>query len=182
MENRPGFIKSEMDLKVLILFILCRLPEPVHRDALTETTLLCDNAIGYFDFTDCLADLVRTGHISAQKEFYSITEKGRLNGEATESGIPYSVRIRAERAAATLAAALQRDSMIKASHELRARGGFTVHLSMSDGIGPVLSLDLLTGDDRQSKAMEANFRDHAESIYARIVDLLLEGSDGDPTR
>ena len=145
MEGNFGFIRSEMDLKVLILFILRRLPEPVSRSELTDITLLCDNAIGYFEFSECLADLLRTEHISADQEMYQITEKGRTNGEATESGLPFSVRIRAEKAVSTLADMQRRNSMIKASHEMRRRGGFTVKLSMSDGIGPVITMELLTG-------------------------------------
>ncbi|MGM9522028.1 MAG: DUF4364 family protein [Oscillospiraceae bacterium] len=178
MEGRFGFIQSEMDLKVLILFILRRLPEPAARDELTDITLLCDGAIGYFDFSECLTDLTRTGHISVEtrpdNDYYSITEKGRINGEATESGLPYSVRMRAEKAASTLANIQRRNAMIKASHEMRMRGGFTVKLSMSDGIGPIISMDLLVGDDKQAAAIESRFKKNAESIYSKIIDILLD--------
>ena len=174
MENNLGFIHNEMDLKVLILFILRHLTEPVPRGELTDITLLCDNAIGYFEFTECLADLLRTGHISAEDDAYSVTEKGRENGAAAESSLPYSVRIRAEKAASTLENILKRDSMIKASHEMRRRGGFTVKLSLSDGIGTVMSMDLLTGDDKQSEIIEKNFKKNAETIYSKIISILLE--------
>ena len=174
MEGRFGFIQNEMDLKVLILFILRRLPEPAAREELTDLTLLCDNAIGYFDFTECLADLARTGHITVEDEHYAITDKGRENGEAAESGLPYSVRVRAERAAATLAHLQQRSSMIQVSHEMRARGGFTVKLSMSDGVGSVLSMEVLTGDAAQSARIEENFKKNAEAVYGRIMKVLLD--------
>ena len=162
MEKRYGFIRGEMELKILILFILRRLPERATFEELTDMTLLTDGAIDYFDFTQVLADLERTGHI----------EK---NGEAMESDIPYSVRIRAEKAASTLADLQRRRSMIEASHEMRRRGGFTVHLSMSDGMGPIMTLDLLTGDDKQSAQIEENFKKNAEKLYGKIIDLLLEG-------
>ena len=174
MEANLGFIKSEMDLKVLILFILRRLPEPVSRDDLTDITLLCDNAIGYFDFSECLADLVRTEHISVENDFYTITDKGRINGEATETGLPFSVRLTAEKASSTLANILRRDAMIVSSHEMRRRGGFTVKLSMSDGIGPVISMDLLVGDDTQAAQIEKNFKKNAEVIYSKIISILLD--------
>jgi hypothetical protein len=173
LENRLGFIQTEMDLKVLILFILSRLPTPVSRDDLTDTTLLCDSAIGYFDFSECLADLQRTEHVVAENEYYSITEKGRANGEITESGLPYSVRVRAEKAAATLSNVLMRNSMIHASHEMRMHGGFTVKLDMSDGIGSVMSMELLVGDNKQSAIIEKNFKDNAEKIYSQVIELLL---------
>ncbi len=174
MEGQLGFIRTEMDLKVLILFILRRLPEAAAWEELTDITLLSDTAIGYFDFSECLADLVRTEHVEKSDSGYTVTEKGRVNGETMESTLPYSVRIRAEKAAAALSEAQRRRSMIKAGHELRSRGGLTVHLSMSDGVGPVIDLQLLTGDSEQAEKIEENFRKNAEKLYGKIVELLTE--------
>lgn len=175
MEQRFGFIHDSMDLKVLILFILKRLPGPTSYESLMDVTLLCDDGIGYFEFSECLADLVATDHVTSDGELYSVTEKGSLNGEITESSLPYSVRMRAEKAAAALSHMMKRDSMIVATHEMRQRGGFTVKLSMSDGVGTVISMELLSGDEKQTKKMETNFRKNAEAIYSKIVDVLLEG-------
>ncbi len=175
MEGPLGFIHSEMDLKVLILFILRRLPEPAAWEELTDMTLLSDGAIGYFDFSECLTDLVRTGHVEKAGDTYAVTDKGRVNGEAMESSLPYSVRVRAEKAAATLASLQRRRKMIEAGHEMRSRGGFTVHLGLSDGVGPILSMDLLTGDGKQAAQMEENFKKNAEKLYGKIVELLLNG-------
>jgi hypothetical protein len=174
MEQRFGFIHDNMDLKVLILFILRRLPGPVLYENLMDVTLLCDDGIGYFDFSSCLADLVSTEHVCLKDEKYSCTEKGNTNGEITESSLPYSVRMRAEKAASALSHMIKRDSMIVASHEMRQLGGFTVKLSMSDGVGTVISMELLSGDDKQTKKMEDNFRKNAENIYSKIVEILLE--------
>ncbi len=174
MEERLGFIHDEMTLKVLILFILSRLPEPVERQELTDTVLLCDNAISYFDFSECLEHLVSTGHAELSRGLYAVTDKGRDNCEAAESILPYSVRVRAEKATYALASIQRRSAMIRASHEMRARGGFTVKLSMSDGVGDVLSLELLVGDEKQSAAIEENFRRNAESIYGSFINILLE--------
>ena len=94
-----------MELKVLILFILRRLPQAATWEELTDATLLTDTAIGYFDFSECMTDLVRTEHIAKSDDGYTVTEKGRENGEAMESSLPYSVRVRAEKAAAEYGAA-----------------------------------------------------------------------------
>ena len=174
MEERFGFIRTEMDLKVLILFILRRLSEPASWEELTDMTLLADSAIGYFDFSECLADLVRTGHAEKGEAGYTVTEKGRENGQAMESSLPYSVRVRAEKAAAALSDTQRRRSMIKAGHEMRSRGGFTVHLSMSDGVGPILDLQMLTGDEKQTAKIEANFKKNAEKLYQKMIALLSE--------
>jgi len=98
MERRFGFIRDKLDIKVLILFILQRISEPVSLDELAELTL-CDGAISYFDFAECVSELVASDHISADGDRYLITEKGARNGAITEGGLPYSVRVKAERTA-----------------------------------------------------------------------------------
>lgn len=174
MDGRLGFIHEELDIKVLILFILRRLPEPVLHETLSDIILLCDSAIGYFEFTECIADLIRTEHITESKGKYIITDKGRQNGEVTESGLPYSVRIRAEQAATTLAHIQRRSALITATHEMRRRGGYTVKLAMSDGIGPIISLEILAGNDKQAMILEKNFKKNAESIYNKIINILTD--------
>ena len=84
----PGFIHDKLEIKFLILYIAARVIEPVPFDTMLDLTL-CDDAIDYFDFSDCLADLVRTEHLELTKEgLYKITEKGRRNSEICASSIP----------------------------------------------------------------------------------------------
>ena len=173
METRLGFIHDKLDIKILILYILARLPEPVELETLAELTL-CDGGISYFDFAECAADLVNTGHTSLEKGRYSITEKGRQNGEATETSLPYSVRIRADKEIARASAGQRRLSLISASHTVRPRGGCTVSLSMSDGIGDVMLLELFTADEKQASVVEENFKKNAENMCIRIMDILLD--------
>ena len=79
-----GFVQDELDLKVLILYIAARVIEPVPFDTILDLTL-CDDAIDYFDFSECLRDLVDTGHLTLSEEgLYAITEKGLRNSKICE--------------------------------------------------------------------------------------------------
>jgi len=176
MDRQYGFIHEKLEIKILILFILRRLPKAVDMEKLTELTM-CDGGFHFFDFADCVAELRSTGHIEETEDGWLITEKGRQNGEITESSLPYSVRMRAERNTAIAAQAQEREALISTSCQLRPRGGSTVHLSMSDGVGPVLSMELLAGSDAEAETMQKTFRTNAESIYLRIMNLLLEQED-----
>ena len=70
----PGFIQDELEIKFLILYIAARVIEPVPFDTILDLTL-CDDAIDYFDFSDCLTDLVRTEHLTLSDDgLYFITE------------------------------------------------------------------------------------------------------------
>ena len=90
----PGFIHSKLEIKFLILYIAARVIEPIPFDVMLDLTL-CDDAIDYFDFSECLADLVRTEHLTLSEDgLYAITEKGMRNSQICESSLPYSVRLR----------------------------------------------------------------------------------------
>ena len=105
--DRLGFIHEKLDIKILILFILRRLPGTVDRDTLSDFTQ-CDGGVGYFDFSDCLSELVDTGLVTESPEGYRITEKGAQAGETVESSLPFSVRKKAEKLIAPEAERLRR--------------------------------------------------------------------------
>ena len=93
--DRLGFIHEELDIKILILFILRRLPGVVDPTELSDLCRSCDDGFGYFDYTECLAELIENGLIAENEEGFSITEKGAKNVDLVETSIPYSVRTKA---------------------------------------------------------------------------------------
>ena len=173
MENRFGFIREKLDIKILILFILQRLNNPVDFEQLADLTM-CDDGISYFDFTECVDELVNSDHIYYNGEEYLITDKGRKNGKITESSIPYSVRLKAEKNVAKMNASMARNAMISATHELKRGGGFEVMLSLSDGVSEIFAVRLFAVNEKQAEDMEAGFKKNAETIYNRFVKELIE--------
>lgn len=168
--ERLGFIHSKLEIKILILFILNRLPRPVLLGDLTELAM-CDDGIGYFDIIESLTELIKTGHVNEDGGFYTITDKGKRNGAVTESGIPYSVRQKAERRAMKLSRVMKRNAMIKTNTSLREDGSYTVHLSLSDGMGEIMSMDILAGSEAQANEIEKRFQKDAEELYDDIMQL-----------
>ena len=173
MENRFGFIHEKVDIKILMLFILRRLSEPVSFDDLCELTL-CDDGISYFDFSECVPELVDSEHILLEAGKFSILEKGERNGIITESNIPYTVRKKAEKSTAEWCARQSRNAMIKTKRTLRRKGGYGVSLSMSDGDADLISLELFAVSEEQAISLEKGFRSGAERIYNDLVKSILE--------
>lgn len=172
MENL-GFIRDKLDIKILILFILEKLPGSVEPLVLSDLTLL-DGGFTWFDYTDCLAELVKTGHVLEKDGKYEITEKGRRNVNTVASSLPYSVRAKAERLTAPVAATMRRSSMIETADEPGVNGGKTVSLRLSDGVGEIISLRLAVPDEAQAQRIEAQFREKAEEIYNQIIEIFIE--------
>lgn len=172
MEERRGFIHDKLDIKLLILFVLRRLPAEIDAERLADLVLI-DGGIGYFDYKECLAELADTAQVEEREDGYLITAKGSRNGEILESSLPYSVRVKAERAAAPVIEEMRRSAMILANHEV-GEGGVTVYLAMDDGLGKIFDLKILAADEQQAKHIEKNFRKNAEGFYQRFIEELSE--------
>ena len=64
MEGYQNF-QEKLDIKILILFILRRLPDAVTRETLTDLALSEGNA-GYFEYSECLAELVDSHQVEQE--------------------------------------------------------------------------------------------------------------------
>lgn len=172
MGERLGFINDKIDIKILILFVLRRLPAEIDSEKLADLILI-DGGVGYFDYKECLAELVTTAQIEDDDGLIKITAKGSRNGEILESNLPYSVRVKAEKTLTPVAEEMRRSAMILANHEVTPNG-ITVYLAVSDGIGTIFDLKILAADEEQAKKIEKNFRRKAEDYYNRFITELSE--------
>ena len=122
-----GFIRDKLEIKFLILYIAARVSEPLPLEGMQELTM-CDDGIDYFDFSECLNDLVQTEHLRLTEEGrYAITPKGLKNSAICESSLPYSVRLRCDKELATCNRKLRRKSQVKADISRRVNGAGEGH-------------------------------------------------------
>ena len=166
-----GFIREKVDIKILVLYILKHLPAPVSDSMLLELTM-CDNAINYFDYTECLTELQNTGHITAVEGGYLITDFGRDTLMEMESSLPYTIRMKAGNAARQAAKLLNRE--LHAAHTARTDGRCDVVLSLSDYQGQLLRLEILAENEPQAIQMERRFRKKADAFFREFSAMLLK--------
>ena len=170
----PGFIHGELEQKILILYILSRLAEPVPFDMLLDMSL-CDDGIHYFDFTERLSELVDTGHVACPEEkFYRITDKGRRTAGICETELPYTVRMRCNRNADKCNRALRRQEQVRSSAEARLNGTFTARMILDDDIGNLMDLQVMAPDKTFADKLIRHFQRNPERLYHRLMNLLLE--------
>ena len=172
-----GFISSKLEIKFLILYIASRIIEPVPFEVLQDLSM-CDGGVDYFDFSECLADLVRTDHLTLSDDgLYAITEKGRLNGAICESSLPYSVRMQVDQNLVGHNERLKRRALVQAKVQPRQEGGYTVSLSLSDELDHLMKLDLLVTREDMAQTLQERFRADAERIYSQILAVLFEAEE-----
>lgn len=174
---RQGFIHDKLDTKFLILYLLARAAGPVDFPTLTDLTM-CDQGVDYFEYAEAVAELEQTGHLKKRDECYVITDKGRRDGEACESSLPYSVRRKCNSAIAKVNMALRRSAQVRSQVKDRPEGGCTVSLALDDDSGTLLALELFCGSAQQGQRLADSFRDHPEQTYYDILTTLLDSDGG----
>jgi hypothetical protein len=171
-----GFIQEPLELKLLILYILDRLSEPVDLSTLTDL-VLCDEGVDYFQFSQALTELQNTEHVLMKDHLYRITDKGHTNSVVCENELPYSVRAKCDQNVARTNARLCRNRQVQASVTPREDGSLTVHLSLHDEAGSVLDMDVLALSKKNAVTLKNNFQAHAEQIYNAVLTALLADYD-----
>ena len=169
----PGFIHDKLEIKFLILYITARVIEPIPFDTVWDLAM-CDEGVDYFDFSECLADLVKTGHLTLSADgLYAITDKGLRNSQICESSLPYSVRLRCDKNLSACNRHLRRKSQVKASTEKRPNGTYTVRLELSDDMGSVMDLRLAIPREDMAAMLTERFRKSPERLYGEIMRALM---------
>ena len=176
--GRVGFIQDKLEIKFLILYDASRLIEPVPFEAMQELTM-CDDGIDFFDFSECLSNLVESQHLSLSDDgLYAITEKGLHNGAICESSLPYSVRLRADKNITIYNQKLKRRAQIKSDIQPRPNGTFTVTLAFNDDDDqPLLKMDLMVPKEVMAKELAERFQRNPEQLYSGVLNTLFAEPD-----
>lgn len=170
--SRPGFIRDELDIKLLILYIMNHVASPIDFFKLIDLAM-CDDGVDYFLLSKAISHLVETEHLKLENEQYSITDKGRRNSQICESSLPYSVRLKCDRNLAALNASLRRDAQVRGEVVRRADGGVAARLSLDDDAGNLLTLELLAASEEHAQLLCDRFRANPEQVYNGILSTLL---------
>lgn len=172
--QRLGFIHDMMDVKVLILFVAARVEYPVTVQEIYE---LCyqDDCLSYFDVCTAIPEMVTSGHLQkSDDDRYTITEKGRQDGELTADSIAFTVKQRAESAVSRFNRKVRRSNFIKTRVIQREDGENSVIMSLDGDSGNLMTVELAAPDQRQAIRLSKLFEKKADLIYVMIMNELLD--------
>ncbi len=174
---KHGYLQSPLNIKLYVLYILKQLREPIPFAELGEIAM-CEDAVDYFEFADAAMGLKDTGHMAETESEdgilrYEITPKGLDLVDVAERTLPYSVKTAAQRAVFNVVARLRREASIHTETVQRGEDLF-VRCSLEDPYCTILSMELMVVTAQQATLLERNFREHAEKIYNRVLDAMLD--------
>ena len=152
-----GFIQGKLEIKLLLLYILCRVEAPVSLDTLADVAM-CDSGVSYFDLSAALAELVESDHVEQQDGGYVITDKGRKNGTVTEDELPYSVRLRCEQRLAEINERAREAKRVHAELEETDNGQWLVTLGLDGVDSNLFTLSLTLPLQEEARQLIQHFR------------------------
>ena len=176
--ERHGFIHDILDVKILILYVMSLVEEPVSAQTIYE---LCyqDECLSYFDVQEAIPQMVESGHLEKnQDDCYSITDKGRETEEITQDAIAFPVKQRARSAVEKLNRTTKRDQFLRTEIRKKENGEYSVVMGLDDLQGPLMNLELTMPNLQQARKLEAAYRRYAEAVYQSVMIGLLEEAEG----
>lgn len=174
--SRFGFIHDKIEIKFLVLYIMARVASPIDFPTLTELTM-CDEGVDYFDFAEAVAELVETGHLTLEEDRYAITDKGRHNGEAWESSLPYSVKHKCNANLARVNGILRRNAQVRTQVIPRKDGSLTARMTLDDEGGNIMTIELLCVNEDQAARLSQGFQAKPERVYNEVLAAILDKNE-----
>ena len=166
-----GFIQDDLDLKLLVLYIMDRTAGPITFLQLFELAL-CDAGVDYFSLAQAVDQMVATGQLTHEEDRYAITDKGRRNSQICQGGLPPSVRRHCDDNLIRVNEALRRESQVRTRIMDREDGTATLCLTLEDGASPLFQLSLLFPGREQAERWADVFRENPSALYLDIMKLL----------
>ena len=176
-----GFIQDDLDLKLLVLYIMDRAAAPITFLQLFELAL-CDAGVDYFSLTQAVEHMVATGQLEKEEDRYAITDKGRRNSQICESSLPYSVRLHCDENLVKVNDALRREAQVQARVADNEDGTATLSLTFLDGDAPLLRLELLAPGRERAAAWSGAFRADPGKFYLSVTRLLEDNAHENETK
>ncbi len=170
-----GFVRSELEIKTLTLYVLDYARLPVSFDELLSMVFV-DDAINYFNFAEHLNGMIETGHVEVNSDTgtdrYSITQKGMRDLAAIKSSVSGSVLRKAEAAAKKVKEEIARKNFVNVK-VLDNGDAYLATGTLSDDSGEVFSFSMSAPNKDTARKLTANFYRNAEKIYNEFLKAIL---------
>lgn len=171
--------KSVEDLaenKVLILYILNKLPNGIKNDDLYKIVLTANN-INYFYFQELITDLINTNLIgSFTKDEYKIlkiTSDGQNALNLTKSLLPGILKLKADSVFKEQVSVIEEESSIITEYTPKNENNYTVTCKIAEKGEIIFEVSAFAGSRERAKQISDNWNKNAETIYPKILELLL---------
>ena len=173
--------QSTQDLaenKVLILYLLNKLPDGIKSDNLFKI-VSSTNGINYFYFQELLSDLIATNLVGSftkdEDTFIKITSEGENSLSLTKSLLPGILKLKADNVFKDEISEIVEESSIITEYIPKDENNYTVKCKIVEKNEILFEISAFAGSRERAKQISDNWKNNANNLYPKIIDLLLNG-------
>ena len=163
--------------KVIILYILNKLPNPVSNESLYKLVLSI-NDMNYFYFQQFLLDLIEEKYIVYyQKEtekLYEITKEGEQTLKLIGDIIPGITKLRIDMNLKENLDKLKEDISVTADFIPHSENDYSVKCKITENNTTLFALEVFAGSREQAKSIVDNWTENAVELYPQILNLIIK--------
>ena len=171
-------IKDLAENKVLILYLLNKLPDGIKSDNLYKIVSSA-NSINYFYFQELLTDLIETKLVGSftkdEDTFIKITSDGQNALSLTKSLLPGILKLKADSVFKEEVSIIAEESSIITEYIPKDENNYTVKCKIVEKNETLFEVSAFAGSRERGKQISDNWKNNANKIYPKIIDLLLNG-------
>lgn len=168
--------------KVLILYLLNKLQDGIKSDNLYKIVSSANN-MNYFYFQELLTDLIESNFVGSftndEDTIIKITSDGQNALSLTKSLLPGILKLKADNVFKEEISSIAEESSIITEYIPKDEKNYTVKCKIVEKNETVFEVSTFAGSRDRAKQISDNWKNNANSIYPKIMDLLLNGDNNE---
>lgn len=168
--------------KVLILYLLNKLQDGIKSDNLYKIVSSANN-MNYFDFQELLTDLIESNFVGSftQDEdiIIKITSDGQNTLSLTKSLLSGILKLKADTIFKDELLNIAEQSSIITEYIPKDEKNYTVKCRIVEKNETIFEVSTFAGSRDRAKQISDNWKNNANDLYPKIIDLLLNGDNNE---
>ena len=170
--------KDLAENKVLILYLLNKLQDGIKNDNLYKIVSSANN-INYFYFQELLTDLIESNFVGSftkdEDTILKITSDGQNALSLTKSLLPGILKLKADTVFKEELSNIAEQSSIITEYIPKSENNYTVKCKIIEKNETIFEISTFAGSRDRAKQISDNWKNNANEIYPKIINLLLNG-------
>ena len=174
--------KGLADSKVLILYLLNKLQDGIKSDNLYKIVSSANN-MNYFYFQELLTDLIESNFVGSftkdEDSIVKITSDGQNTLALTKSLLSGILKLKADTIFKEELSNIAEQSSIITEYIPKDEKNYTVKCKIVEKNEIIFEVSTFAGSRDRAKQISDNWKNNANNLYPKIIDLLLNGDNNE---
>ena len=170
-----NYINGLAENKVLLLYIINSIVDDFTDNDLIKMIAEINN-INYFYFRDILDDLINSKLVETytkdEQKLLEITDKGKQSLELTIDNLPGILKLKTDNVLKNRISIVADEKAVTAEYIPESETDYTVKCKIVENNKTIFELTTFAGSNEHAKKIADNWKQNANILYPKILDLL----------